>query len=297
VETLRTPPERFEDLPDFAFAPRYHEWDGMRLAHVDEGDGPPILMIHGQPTWSYLFRKSIPPLVAAGYRCIAIDLPGFGRSDKPADVGWYSYARHVEATASLVEHLDLRDVTLLLHDWGGPIGLRLATGPLGDRVSAFVAMDTVVLTGEGTLGPEWELFRDLVASREDFPAGRMIRMACRTRPPRALAAAYESPYPDASYKAGVRAFPRLIPVTPEDPGAAEGRAIMAALRAHERPALLLWGEHDLMFPFDDFGPRLHAAFPSADPPRVVDGAGHFVFEDRGEQVAALVAEWLAGVRA
>jgi haloalkane dehalogenase len=291
VEILRTPPERFDALPDFPYQPSFHAWEGLRLAHIDEGRGPPVLMLHGEPTWSFLFRKCIPPLLDAGYRCIALDLPGFGRSDKPADVDWYSYERHVAASASLIEQLDLRDVTLVLHDWGGPIGLRVATGRLGDRVSRIVAMDTTILTGQN-LGEAWHWFRDLVASREDLPTGRVVRVSCRQRPPNEVVAAYEAPFPDASYKAGVRAFPRLIPLSQENPTAAAGREIVAALREDPRPALVLWAESDVMFPREEFAYSFHAAFRRADGPIVIKDTGHFMFEERGAHVGELLARWL-----
>jgi haloalkane dehalogenase len=291
VEILRTPPERFDDLPDFPYAAHFHTWEDLQLARVDEGEGPPVVMLHGEPTWSYLFRKSIPPLVDAGYRCIAFDLPGFGRSDKPADVDWYSYERHVAATASLLEHLDLRDVTLVLHDWGGPIGLRVATGPLGDRVSRIVAMDTTILTGQD-LGEAWHWFRDLVASREDLPTGRVVSVACRQRPPREVVAAYEAPFPDPSYKAGVRAFPRLIPLSRDNPTALAGREIVAAVRDDPRPVLVLWAESDVMFPTKPCAYSFHAAFHRVDGPIIIRDTGHFMFEDRGEHVGELIAKWL-----
>jgi len=248
-------------------------------------------MLHGQPTWSYLFRHTIPPLVEAGYRCIAFDYPGFGRSDKPADDAWYSYERHVDATSSLIEELDLRGVTMVLHDWGGPIGLRIATGPLASRVSRFVVMDTINLVGQN-LGEAWQWFHDLAATREDFPAGRLVRMGCRKRHPRELAAAYEAPFPDATYKAGVRAFPRLIPLSPDTATAAAGREIAAALRRDSRRALPMWAEFDAMFPREQFADDLCAQFAAADDLVVVGGAGHFMFEDEGEQVGRIIAAWL-----
>ncbi len=291
MEILRTPDGCFDDLSDFPYEPRFHTWEGIRLAHIDAGQGAPILMLHGEPTWSYLFRKTIPPLVEAGYRCIALDLPGFGRSDKPAAIEWYSYERHVAAVASLLEWLELDDLTLLLHDWGGPIGLRVATGPLASRIVGIVAMDTAVLTGQD-LGETWRWFRDLATDREDFPAGRLVRMGCHQRPPRELATAYEAPFPDPRYKAGVRAFPRLIPLSPDDPTAVAGQEVLSALQRDPRPALLLWGESDPIFPRESFGGELHAAFPAAEPPLAVKEAGHFLFEDQGELVGALIAEWL-----
>ena len=248
-------------------------------------------MLHGQPTWSFLFRKCIPQLVDTGYRCIAPDLPGFGRSDKPADIDWYSYERHVAAFESVLEHLDLRDATLLLHDWGGPIGLQAAIGRLRDRVSRIVAMDTTILVGQD-LGEAWHWFRDLVASRDDLPTGRVVRVACRHRPAAEVLAAYEAPFPDPSYKAGVKAFPRLIPLDPDHPTALAGLATRDALRADPRPVLVLWAERDVMFPTDQFAHAFCTNFASAEGPQVIDKTGHFMFEDRGEHVAQIVGAWL-----
>ncbi len=146
MDVVRTPDERFAGLPDFPFEARYRDWDGLRLAHVDEGDGPPVVFFHGEPTWSFLWRKVMPPIRDAGFRCIAPDMPGFGRSDKPADVGWYSYDRHTEAAKALAEALDLRGATAVVHDWGGPIGLRTAV-ELADRFDRLVILDTGLFTG------------------------------------------------------------------------------------------------------------------------------------------------------
>jgi haloalkane dehalogenase len=259
---------------------------------LDEGDGPPVVMLHGQPTWSFMFRKAMRPLLEAGCRCVVPDLPGFGRSDKPVDDGWYSYDRHTAALRSLFEDLDLRDVTLLMHDWGGPLGARLAGTEVPERIARIVAMDTFALTGEQKMGAGWEWFRDMVESRPDLPVGRMVRTGCKPRPPRAIADAYDAPFPDARAKAGVRAFPRLIPLSPDAPGAAAGRAAFDALRGDPRPALLFWAEDDPIFPFADVGHQLGELFPNGGEPTVIEGSGHFLPEDQGERVGAAVADWL-----
>jgi haloalkane dehalogenase len=292
VEVLRTPEERFAELPGFPHVPGYHEWDGIRLAHVDVGEGPLVVLLHGQPTYSYLFRKTIAALVEAGHRCVAPDLPGFGRSDKPDDEGWYSYDRHTAALRSLFEELDLRDVTLLMHDWGGPLGARLAGVEVPERIARLVAMDTFGLTGEQTMGEGWEWFRDMVAGREDLPVGRMIRLGSKTRPGKDVAAAYDAPFPDARFKAGVRAFPKLIPFSPDAPGAAAGREARDALAGDTRPTLLFWAEDDPIFPFGDVGHQLAELFPAGGEPTVIDGSGHFLPEDRGEVLGEAVADWL-----
>ena len=161
MDVYRTPDERFEGLPGFDVEPDYREVGGLRLAHVDEGEGEPVVFFHGEPTWSYLWRKVIPPVRDAGYRCIAPDYAGFGRSDKPTDLGWYSYDRHTELTATLLEDLDLRDATAVVHDWGGPIGLRLAVEH-PDRIARMVIMDTGMFTGEQPMSDAWKAFRDFV---------------------------------------------------------------------------------------------------------------------------------------
>lgn len=296
-QVRRTPDERFAGLPGFAYEPRYREWNGIRLAHVDEGDGPPVVMLHGEPSWSYLYRKVIPPLVDAGFRCIAADLPGFGRSDKPTDEGWYTYARHTEAIATLLDELDLHDVCLVMHDWGGPIGLRVAMLEAPARVSRMVVMDAGVLTGEQEMGPTWRSFRDLVASTPDLPIGRVVRLGCRRKPPADVLSAYDAPFPDSESKAGVRAFPRIVPLGPDDPGARAGRATLEALREDRRPALLLWADSDPMFPLDSFASEMHAQFGQRSELEVVGDAGHFLQEDHGEWIGERIATWLGAQRA
>src|SRR5919109_2031304 len=165
TDAVRTPEERFEGVPDFDFAPRYREVDGLRLAHIDEGEGRPVIFFHGEPTWSFLWRKVIPPVLNAGYRCVAPDYAGFGRSDKPTDIGWYSYDRHTEIAGGLLEDLDLREATAVVHDWGGPIGMRLAVEH-PDRIARLVVMDTGLFTGHQRMTEAWKAFRDFVERTE-----------------------------------------------------------------------------------------------------------------------------------
>lgn len=292
MRAYRTPDERFADLPGFPYEPRYRDWDGLRLAHVDEGEGPPIVMLHGEPTWSFLYRKVMGPLLGAGHRCVVPDLPGFGRSDKPVDDGWYSYDRHTAAVASLFEELDLRDATIVVQDWGGPIGLRLATTELPDRVSRIVAMDTGVFTGHQQMSEGWLRFRDFVARNPDLPIALLIRNACKTPPPEEVIAAYEAPFPNEESKAGARAFPPMIPLSPDAPGAEAGQAVAQALLADRRPALLLWADSDPALPLEPVGRLVQSLFPTADDLTVIEDAGHFLQEDRGEHVGRLIADWL-----
>ena len=232
-----------EGLPGFPFESSYLEVDGLRLAYLDEGEGRPVVFFHGEPTWSYLWRKVIPPVRDAGYRCIAPDYAGFGRSDKPTDIDWYSYDRHVELMSTLLEELDLRDATAVVHDWGGPIGLRLFVEH-ADRFSRLVIFDTGPFTGHQKMSDVWLRFRDFVRDAEDLPVGFLVKAGCKREPADEVIAAYEAPFPNPESKAGARAFPLILPTEPEAPGAAEGRRVADALREDERPTLVLWADSD-----------------------------------------------------
>jgi haloalkane dehalogenase len=276
-------------LPDFPFEAHYEEVDGLRLAYVDEGEGPPVVFFHGEPTWSFLWRKVIPPVRDAGFRCIAPDLVGFGRSDKPTDVGFYTYDRHVELMAELLRRLDVRGATLVVHDWGGPIGLRLAVEH-ADRFDRLVVMETGPFTGHQRMSEAWLAFRDFVRNADEVPVGMLVRGGCKRDPGDDVIAAYEAPYVDAAAKAGARAFPLILPTEPDAPGAAEGKRVADALREDERPALVLWGEDDPVLPFS-VGERVaeQLNFPA---PRPIPDAAHFLQEDAGPEIGAIIAEWL-----
>ena len=188
-----------------------------------------MVFFHGEPTWSFLWRKVIPPVSDAGFRCLAPDLAGFGRSDKPTDFDFYSYDRHTELAGTLLEDLDLREATVVVHDWGGPIGLRLAVEH-PERISRLVIMDTGLFTGHQKMTDAWIAFRDFVKRTEDLPVGMLVRGACKTDPGDEVIAAYEAPYPNAASKAGARAFPLMLPTTPEAPGAEAGQRVLDSLR-------------------------------------------------------------------
>jgi haloalkane dehalogenase len=292
VEVYRTPEERFADLPGFPFQPHYRDWGGLRLAHIDEGEGSPVLLLHGEPTWSYLYRKVIGRLLEAGHRCIAPDLPGFGRSDKPVDDRWYSYDNHTRAVTSLLEELDLNDVTVVVQDWGGPIGLRVATLEQPERIARIVAMDTGVFTGHQQMSEGWKRFAAFVERTPDVPIARLIVGACKHPPSDEVLAAYEAPFPDERSKAGPRTFPPMIPLEPGDPGAAEGQAVAEAMLRDRRPSLLMWADSDPALPLDPVGRQVQHLFPTADTLTVIDDASHFLQEDQGEQIGALIADWL-----
>jgi len=292
VDVFRTPDERFDNLPGFSWEPKYREWDGLRLAHIDEGDGRPVVLFHGEPSWSFLYRKIIAVLVDKGFRCIAPDLPGFGRSDKPTDVGWYTFDRHTAAMASLVEELDLHDAVFVVHDWGGSIGLRIATFEQPERVSRFVAMDTGLFTGRQRMSELWHTFRDFVERTEDVPIGLLVERACATDLPADVVAGYEAPFPGPEAKAGARAFPLMLPLSPDDPGAEVGQRIVDAMRADERPALLMWADSDMTMPLDTTGRKVQSLFPTAEELSIIHDAGHFLQEDQGDEIGALIADWL-----
>ncbi|HYB30687.1 MAG TPA: haloalkane dehalogenase [Solirubrobacteraceae bacterium] len=289
TDAVRTPEELLVGLPDFAFEPSYRQFDGLRQAHLNVGEGPPVLFLHGEPTWSFLWRKVIPPVRDAGYRCIAPDLLGFGRSDKPVDIDWYTYDRHTASVAALVEELDLRDATVVVHDWGGPIGLRVAAEQ-PDRVARIVVLDTGLFTGRQRMNDAWMAFRNFVERTEDLPVGLLVRRACARDPGDEVIAAYDAPFPHAATKAGARAFPLILPLTPDAPGAAASARVLGALRSDCRPRLFIWAEADPVIPLET-GRRFAAAL-GGEIDHVIAGASHFLQEDAGAEIGRLVADWL-----
>ncbi|HTU98822.1 MAG TPA: haloalkane dehalogenase [Solirubrobacteraceae bacterium] len=289
TDVVQTPLEALEGLPDFPFASTFTDFHGMRMAHLDEGEGPPVVFVHGEPTWSFLWRKVLVPVRDAGYRCIAPDLPGFGRSDKPTDLDWYTYDRHTAALASLLEGLDIRGATMVVHDWGGPIGLRAAV-ELPERVDRLVILDTGLFTGHQPMTDAWNAFRAFVARTDDLPVGFLVRGACKNDPGDEVIAAYERPFPDAASKAGARAFPLILPTSPEMPGAEAGQRTLDALRSDPRPKLMLWADSDPVLPLET-GRRFAAAL-GGEIAHVIAGASHFLQEDAGPQIGSLIADWL-----
>jgi haloalkane dehalogenase len=286
---VRTPEEALLGLPDFPFASRYREVDGLRLAHLDEGGGSPVIFFHGEPTWSFLWRKVIPRVRDAGFRCIAPDLVGFGRSDKPTDVDFYSYDSHCALAGTLLEDLDVHGATLVVHDQGGPIGLRLAVEQR-ERVERLVILDTGMFNGRRKVTDAWTAFRDFVARTEDLPVGLLVRGGCKVDPGDYVAAAYEAPYPNAPSKAGARAFPLLVPLTPASPGAQAGQRVHESLKQDHRPTLMLWADSDPVMPLSS-GERFAESIGRGIP-RTIENAGHFLQEDQGPLIGALIADWL-----
>ncbi len=287
----RTPDERFEALPGWAYEPSYRDWEGLRLAHYDVGpaDAPTVVLFHGEPTWSFLYRKVMGPLLEAGCRCVLQDQPGFGRSDKPTDVDWYSYDRQTAAAADLVEQLGIREATFVVQDWGGPIGLRVAMEQPGSA-ARLVILDTGLFTGEQHMSDAWLAFRDFVQRTEDLPIQVLIKGACAIDHGDEVWRGYEAPFPTPESKAGARSFPLMLPTAPDMAGAAAGRAVLASLRESDLPALVLWADGDPVLTLET-GRRFAAAI-GAPEPEVIENASHFLQEDQGELIGRRIADWL-----
>jgi haloalkane dehalogenase len=289
MDAYRTPDARFDGLPGYPFAPHYVEQDGLRMHYLDEGEGDPVLLLHGEPTWSYLYRKVIPP-VAAVARAIAPDYFGFGRSDKPLRIEDYSYDFHYGSIERLVEELDLSDLTVVCQDWGGPIGLRFSVEH-PERVARLVIMNTGIGAGRAP-SPEWLRFREFVRRvGTDLIPGQLIRITCPGGLEDEIADAYDAPWPVPESKAGILAFPEHVPAEPENPSTAKMLEVKEALTRWEKPALVLFGDSDPIF-----SPRVAENFvariPGAIGPELVTGAGHFLQEDAGEEVGARIARFV-----
>jgi haloalkane dehalogenase len=300
VEVLRTPDERFAELPDFPYEPRHVEVDGgLRVGYVEDGpaDGETVLLLHGEPSWSFLYRRMIPVLAAAGLRVVTPDLVGFGRSDKPARQQDYSYARHVSWTAeALFARLDLRGVTLVGQDWGGLIGLRLvAEEP--ERFARVVVANTGLPTGDAPMSEAFLAWQRFAAGATAFDVGRVVQNGTLTELPPEVVAGYDAPFPDDRYKAGARVFPSLVPTGPDDPAAPANRAAWEVLARFDRPFLTAFSDGD---PITAGGDRVfRTTVPGA---RGLDhvtlaGGGHFLQEDVGPELARVVADLVAATPA
>lgn len=289
---LRTPDECFASIMDFPFAPHYLEVDGYRVHYLDEGpsDAAPILLMHGEPSWSYLYRKMIPLLTAAGHRCVAPDLLGFGRSDKPARREDYSYQFHVDAMNGFVRGLGLQGVTLFGQDWGGLVGLRvLADNP--SRFARLVVANTGLPTGEHKASDGFLKWLHYSQTVENFHVGGIVRGGCVVPLPVETIAAYNAPFPADEFKAGARAFPMLVPITPDNPASEANRKAWDVLRAWDGKVLTLFSDQDAV---TAGGEKPFQKLPGAagQPHATIVGAGHFLQEDKGEELAERIIEWL-----
>ena len=300
MEALRTPEERFADLPDYPFEPNYAEirdGDGgtLRVHYLDEGpaDAAPVLLVHGEPSWSYLYRHMIPILVNVGHRVVVPDLVGFGRSDKPTRQTDYSYARHVAWLSELVfDHLDLRDATFFGQDWGGLLGLRLVAAE-PDRFARVVIGNTGLPTGHGPASEAFLRWQRFSQTTPVFPVGDLVGRACTTELSAAVVAAYDAPFPDDTFKAGARIFPSFVPTNPDDPETAPNQAAWRVLEAFQKPFLCAFSDSDPVTAGGD-APFL-AKVPGArgrQHPTIV-GAGHFLQEDAGPELAAVIRDFIS----
>jgi haloalkane dehalogenase len=297
MDALRTPDDRFSNLPGYPFEPHYAEIpDGeggtLRVHHVDEGDpdAPVVLLLHGEPSWSYLYRHMVPVLVDAGLRAVAPDLVGFGRSDKPALRTDYTYARHVSWLSSHVfDVLDLRDITLVCQDWGGLLGLRLVTAQ-PDRFAAVVAANTFLPTGDGTPSDAFLAWQKFSQEVPEMPIGHIINGGCTTDLDAAVIAAYDAPFPDETYKEGARQFPALVPTSTDDPEAPANRAAWEVLSEFERPFVCAFSDKDPITAGNDRHLKARIAGAAGQPHTVIEGGGHFLQEDRGPELAQVVVD-------
>jgi haloalkane dehalogenase len=290
VEAYRTPDERFEGLPGYAFEPHYVEQDGLRMHYVDEGSGDPVLLLHGEPTWAFLYRRMIPSIAGAA-RAVVPDYFGFGRSDKPTWIGDYSYDFHYASIERLADELDLREATVVVQDWGGPIGLRLAV-ERPDLVARLVVLNTGIGAGRPP-SEEWLRFREFVRRvGTELVPGQLVRISAVSELADDVVEAYNAPFPTPESKAGVLAFPELVPTELDHPSAAKMTEVRAALEHWEKPALVLFSDSDPIFS-PAAAERMASRIPGAGPAEIVAGAGHFLQEEKGEEIGARVVRFLA----
>lgn len=296
MDIVRTLDDRFRDLPGFPFTARYQEVgagdERVRMAYVDEGPrgGPTVLLLHGEPTWSFLYRKMIPPFVAAGMRVIAPDLVGFGRSDKPTSPEDYSYARHVAWVTAFVEALDLRAITVVVQDWGSLIGLRVAMESQ-DRFARIVVANGFLPTARQAVPGAFRVWRAFARWSPVFPIGRIVASGCVTKLSADVRRAYDAPFPTRRHKAGARVFPALVPTHEQDPAIPANRAAWDALGRWEKPLLTLFGKNDPILGAADAPLQRHVPGAKGQPHERFWG-GHFVQEDRGDYLAERIIAWM-----
>ena len=300
MEALRTPDDRFAALPGWPYEPRYteipagDETGSLRIHHVDDGppDADPVLCLHGEPSWGYLYRKMIPVLTGAGLRVVVPDLVGFGRSDKPVERSDYTYQRHVEWMTAWLEAIDLRHITLVGQDWGGLIGLRLAAEK-PDRFDRLVAANTFLPVGDRPPSEAFLAWRKYSQEAPEFNIGRIVEGGSATRPIGADAvAAYDAPFPDDAYKAGARQFPVLVPIAPDDPASEPNRRAWEVLAAWDKPMLTAFSDSDPITAGGDRAFQARVPGTKGMPHTTIVGGGHFLQEDRGEELAEAVVGFI-----
>jgi haloalkane dehalogenase len=299
MRALRTPDARFANLPEFPYEPRYVEVPfgetPVRVHYLDEGakSAPLVLALHGEPSWCFLYRKVVARLVASGFRVVAPDLVGFGRSDKPSERADYTYARHVDSMAAFLAAADIHDATLLCQDWGGLIGLRLVAEH-GERFSRVVAANTGLPTGEQRISDAFTAWQTFSQTVPELPVGAIVRSGCATQLAPEVIAAYDAPFPDETYKAGARQFPLLVPTKPDDPAAPANRRAWEALARWEKPFLCAFSDSDPVTRGADAPMREKIPGAKGQAHVTIAGGGHFLQEDRGDELADVVAAFARG---
>ncbi len=293
MKILRTPDDRFDRLPDYPFAPHYTEVDGLRLHHVDEGppDGQVVLLLHGEPSWSYLYRHMIPVLTAAGHRAVAPDLPGFGRSDKPADRADYTYQRLVDWMGAWLLANELTTITLMCQDWGSLIGLRLVA-EMPERFARVVLSNGGLPTGDQEMPAAFHQWREFSQKVSRLPVGRVINGGTTSALSQEVLTAYEAPFPDETYKEGARILPALVPITPDDPAAAANRTAWRSLMRFDRPFLTAFSDSDPITAGGDAPFQRLVRGARGQPHTTITGAGHFLQEDKGVELAGVIVDFM-----
>jgi haloalkane dehalogenase len=295
MKILRTPDQRFQNLSDYEFEPHYVDIDEMRMHYVDEGpaDAPPVLLMHGEPSWSYLYRHMIPPIASAGPRAIAPDLIGFGKSDKPAAQSNYSYEKHVAWMLQFLEKLNLRNITLVCQDWGSLIGLRLAAEN-EERFDRIILANGGLPTGDQVMPTIFRIWRAFARFSPWFPIGRIVQSGTVSTLRPEVIAAYDSPFPNSTYKAGARAFPKLVPTTPDDPAASANRAAWEIFSRWQKPFLTAFSNRDPITRGADQAFLELVPGAKDQPHTTIRNAGHFLQEDKGPELAKVVIDFVRG---
>jgi haloalkane dehalogenase len=293
MDYVRTPDERFTGLPGYDFEPHYVDVGGLRLHYIDEGprDAQPVLLLHGEPSWCYLYRKMIPVITAAGLRAVAPDLIGFGRSDKPTKQDDYTYQAHVDWTLAFLRAIDLRHATLVCQDWGGLIGLRLVAAE-PDRFARVVAANTFLPTGDNNPGEAFLRWQEFSQKAPVLQVGNIVRGGCRTDMPPEVIAAYDAPFPDDTFKAGARKFPALVPTRPDDPASAPNRKAWEVLSAWKKPFLCAFSDQDPITRGADKAFMRLVPGTQGQPHTTIEGGGHFLQEDCGAELAKVVVDFI-----